>query len=93
MHGSKILSPIQLGCSGDVPPECIANVVGHDETMLYERPSEAAPHATAIKAGLRASGDQSLEPDQQHKKLNLIRNCVNSIFKALHGKELEEEIL
>ena len=35
---------------GDVPAECVARVVGHDDTILCERPSEVAPHAPAIQA-------------------------------------------
>ena len=75
---------------GDVPAEYVARVVGHDQTILYERPSEVAPHAPAIRADLRASGKRLLYPSQQQKRLNLIRNCLNSILQALRRKELEK---
>ena len=41
---------------GDVPAECIERVVGHDRTILYERPSEVAPHERAIQEDFGASG-------------------------------------
>ena len=51
---------------GDNPAERIARVVGRDQTILYEkRPADVAPHAPAIQADFRASGDRLLDPDQQ----------------------------
>ena len=49
----------------DVPAQCMARVVGHDQTILYERPSEVAPHAPAIQADFSASGYWLLDLDQQ----------------------------
>ena len=43
---------------GDIPSECIARVVGHDRSIIKERPSEVAPSALAIQTDVRASGDQ-----------------------------------
>ena len=43
---------------GDIPAQRIARVVGHDQTISYERPSKVAPHASAILADSRASGDR-----------------------------------
>ena len=48
---------------GGVPAECNAKVVGHDYTILYERP-EVAPHTPAILAEFRASGDRWLDTHQ-----------------------------
>ena len=48
------------------------------------------PHAPAIQADFRASGDRLLDPDQQQKRLDLIRNCVNSILQLPHRKMFEE---
>ena len=45
---------------GDVPAECVARVVGHDQTILLERPLEVAPHAPAIQADFSESGDRLL---------------------------------
>ena len=37
-----------VGRFEDVPAECIARVVGYDQTILNERPSQVAPHAPAL---------------------------------------------
>ena len=42
---------------GDLPAERIAGVVGQDQAILYERPSEVTPYASAIQADFRASGE------------------------------------
>ena len=76
---------------GDVPAECIARIVGHDQAILYERPSEVAPHAAAIEEDVRASGERLLDPDQKQKRPDLLRNCFNSISQAPHRKELEKK--
>ena len=57
---------------GDVPAECITRVVGHDETILYERPSEVAPHAPAIQEDFRASRDRLLDPVDNYKRLSIL---------------------
>ena len=54
---------------GDIPAECIARVIGHDQTILYERPSDVALCASAIQADVRASGDRLLDQDRCHKEL------------------------
>ena len=55
---------------------------------------EDAPHAPAMQADFRASGDRLLDMDQKHKSLDLIRkNGVNFILQVPHRKELEEEPL
>ena len=49
---------------GDIPADCIARVVGHDATNLYDRPPEVAPHAQArqdIQPDLCAFGDRLLD--------------------------------
>ena len=76
---------------GDMPAECIASVVGHDQTILYERPLEVKPYAPAIHAAFCASGDRLLDPDpQQQKMFDIMRNCANSMLQAPHRKELEK---
>ena len=62
---------------GDVPAECVARDVGHDRKILYERPLQVAPHAPAIQADFRASGDRLLDQGQQQKRLDLIVHRVN----------------
>ena len=68
---------------GDIPAECTARVVGHDQTILYERPSEVAPTAPAIQADFFASGDRLLDLDQQQIWPDLTESCVTFIF-AFH---------
>ena len=70
----------------NIPAACIARVVGHDETILHERPSEVAPYTAALQADVRASGDRL---HQQQTRLDLIRSCVNSILQARYRKGLE----
>ena len=77
---------------GDVPAECIARVVGHDQAILYERPPEVAPRAPAIQEAVRASGNRLHDPDQQQKRLDLIKKYFNFFVQAPHRKELEEEL-
>ena len=36
---------VQKKSSRDIPAECIARVVGYDQPILYERPSEVSPQA------------------------------------------------
>ena len=78
---------------GDIPAECIARVVGHDQTILYAIPSETTPHALSIHAEFRASGDRLLDQDQQQERLDLTESCVNSILQSHHKDELGEEVL
>ena len=66
---------------GDILAECTARAVGHDQTILYERPSEVTPNDPAIQADVRASGDRLFDQDQQQKRLDLIRSCVRSAKK------------
>ena len=61
---------------GNIPAECIAKIVGHGQTILCGRPSEVVPHALAIQAYFRASGDRLHDQDQQQIKLDLIKSCV-----------------
>ena len=75
---------------GDVLATCVARVAVHDQTILYERPLEVAPHAPAIQADFRAPGDWLLDPDQQQKRFDLTRNRALLILQALHRKELEK---
>ena len=49
---------------GGFPAECTARAVGHDATILYDRPSEVAPHARTrqdIRPDLCAFGDRLLD--------------------------------
>ena len=71
---------------GDIPAECIASVVGHDQTILFERPSQVAWHAQAIQGDFRASGDRLLDQDQHQKRLDIMGGCVNSIFTILQQR-------
>ena len=77
---------------GDVPAECIARVVGHDPTILYERPPEVALHAPTSQQDFRASDDLLLDPDQKQKRLDLIRHCV-PFCKRLTEKSLKKNLL
>ena len=77
---------------GNIPAECIAKFVGHGQTILCGRPSEVVPHALAIQAYFRASGDRLLEQDQQQKKLDLIKSCVKFLLSP-NKDELTEEPL
>ena len=47
----------------------------------------------ALQEDVQVSSDRLLDPDQQQKRLDFIRNRVNSIAKVPHKKELEEELL
>ena len=69
---------------GDIPADCFARVVGHDQTILHERPSEAAP---PIQADVRASGGRLPDKDQQQKRLDLIRSRVNFGFQSPDKEE------
>ena len=49
---------------GDIPAACAARVVGNDATILYDRPSEVAPHARTrqgTELDLCAFGDHLLD--------------------------------
>ena len=69
---------------GAVPAESIARVVGHDQTILCGRPPEVAPHALAIQADFRASGDRSLAQ---------INNKRGPISSGIERKEFEKQLL
>ena len=60
---------------------------------MRERPLEVAPHAPAIQADFRASGDRLQDQDQQQKRIDLIRKCVNSILQSPHRRKFKEELL
>ena len=60
---------------GDIPAECIARIVGDDQTILYERPSEAAPHAPAIQADFRASGDRFMRNLTEKSLTHAVCSC------------------
>ena len=79
--GSKMLSSIQ-SC-------CCSNRRRSSSMCCKSRWTRSE----AIQADFRASGDWLLDPDQQQKRLDLIRNLVNSILQTPHRKELEEELL
>ena len=83
---------VALVHKGDIPAECIARVVGHDQTILFESPSELS-NDPAIQADVRASGGRLLDPDQHRKRLRLNMNCANSISPAFHEDEPEKELL
>ena len=74
---------------GDIPAECSSRVLGHDQTVLSERPSEVVPHAPAIQADVRASCDRWLAPDQQQKQVSISSGIVFiSFYKPLRAKSL-----
>ena len=54
---------------GDFPATCTARVVGHDQTVLYERPSEVTLNGPAIEEDARAAGGRLLDQVQQQRKL------------------------
>ena len=89
--GLTNLSNIQVCCCsifGDIPAEYIPRFVGHDQTLLCERPSEVTPNDPAIQAHFRASGDRLLHQDQQQRRLDLIRSCVKIILQSPNKYEL-----
>ena len=55
---------------GDVPTKCIARVVGYDQMILYERPSDAAPHAQAMQADFRALGDRLTQINHKRESIS-----------------------
>ena len=67
---------------GDIPATCVARVVGNHQAILMERQSEVAPHAPAIQADVRASGDRLLDQDQQQKVLDLMESCFNFMLQS-----------
>ena len=74
---------------GDIPEECIAGVVGHDQSILHERPSQVATYAPVIHADFRATVDRLRDQCQQQKRLDLtMRNCVNFILQGTHTKQI-----
>ena len=77
---------------GDTPAESIASVVGHEQTIVHERP-EVAPDAPALQEDFWASGDRLLDTDQKQRRPDLFRNCVDSILQAPNEDELEKELL
>ena len=68
---------------GDIPAECIAKVVGYDQTIFCERPSEIAPQALAIQLDVLASGDRLLDEDPRQNRLN-----INELFSIHFATEL-----
>ena len=71
---------------GDVPADCRARVVRHDQTILNEIPSEVTPNDPAIQAHVRASVDRLLDQDQQQRMLDLLTSCVNFVLYNLKTK-------
>ena len=65
---------------GDIPAECMARVVGHDHATQFETVSEVTLKDPAIQADFRASGDRLFDQDQQRKRLDLIRSCVDFVW-------------
>ena len=82
--GWEILSNISCAVVhfGDISAQCIGTIVENDQTFSSERPLGDAPHAPANQEDVRASGDRLLDPDQQQKRLNLIKNGVDAISHA-----------
>ena len=71
---------------GDIPEKCIARVVVHGQTIFYERQLEVAPHAPAVQADVRASGERLLDRDQPQK-------AARSLFyKLFREKNLKKSI-
>ena len=54
----------------------MARVVGHDQTVLCDRPSEVTLNDLAIPAEFRASGGRLLDQDQQKKSLDISPGVV-----------------
>ena len=72
---------------GDIPAECIASVVGHDQTILYERPLEVESHAPAIQADFGPSGDRLLDLDLNNKRWSISLGIVEiPCYKLLTEK-------
>ena len=63
------------------------------QRSLYERPPDVAPHAPAIQADVRALGDRLLDQDQQQKRFDLIRSCVNFLMQSPTKDEVTKEPL
>ena len=63
---------------GDVPAECIARGLGHEQTILYVRPCRSAD--------FRASGGRLLHSDQKQKRLDLVRKLCQFHLQNPHRK-------
>ena len=69
---------------GDVTSDCFARAVEQDQTILYERPSEVAPHAPATRR------IPCTHPDQQQKMPSPREIVLIPFFEVHHRKALEE---
>ena len=78
---------------GDIPAEGNARVVGHDQTILYQRPSDVAPSAPAIQADFRASGDGLLDQDHCQKRLDPTGIRVHFVLQSPNKDESTKELL
>ena len=69
---------------GDIPADCIARVVGHDHTILSERPSEVTPHAPQSK--------QISVHRLAHclTKINSNKGSISSVVVYFTGKSLKK---
>ena len=68
---------------GDIPAESTAMVVGHDQTILFERPSEVTLDDPTIQTDFRASGDRLLGQDQKTKKDLISSGVVLTLYYNL----------
>ena len=74
---------------GDIPAECIARVVGHEQTVSDEVPSVVALAIQAIHTDFCASGDRLLEKKNNIRtKFGLIQFCVNFVLHCPNQDEL-----
>ena len=78
--GPKIHSVLLLFSSETCQQNVLQESSATGQTILCGRPLEIAPHAPANQADFRASGDRLLDQGQQQKGIDLMRNCVVSIF-------------
>ena len=72
---------------GDIRAECIARVVGHEQTVSDELPLVVALAIQAIDADFCASGDQLLQKNNIRKKFDLIQFCVNFVLHCPNQDE------
>ena len=72
---------------GDVPAVCIARIVGHDQAILHERPSEVAPHAPAMQADFRVSSILQVSHTDE-LETELLQYQIQATKKGKHTAEL-----
>ena len=61
--------------------------------LSCERQTDVTPNDPPIQADFCASGDRLLDQDQQQKRLDLIRNCVNFVLQSSTKDDRRKRLL